>query len=83
MDALKELFDPRRHLLAIASGVFGGALPFEKPGPVKYTLCAVLAIIIVKLFYGDLDKGFQLTWKDLPFYVVIGGEGAFGAWLMR
>lgn len=79
---IKELYDPRRHLLAIASGILGGAIPNEKSNVHPFLLGAIFSILIVKLVYGDFDLGFQFSVFDLFFVVIIGFEGVLGAWLI-
>lgn len=79
----KELSDPRRHLLAVSSGVIGGSLLNQKTEWGGYLLGALLAILVVKLFIGDLDKGFQFSLYDILFIVLFGLEGFLGAWLVR
>ena len=79
----KELSDPRRHLLAVSSGVIGGSLLNQKLQWGGYLLGALLAILVVKLFIGDLDQGFQFSLYDILFVVLFGFEGFLGAWLVR
>lgn len=79
---LNELGDPKRHLLALASGVIGGAIPNQKSNIHPFLLGAVFALLIVKLVYGDYDRGFQFSMADLVFVFVIGLEGVLGAWLI-
>lgn len=79
----KELGDPRRHILAVSSGVLGGSFLNKKSQVGGFVLGAILAILIVKLFIGDLDKGFQFSVYDILFLVVFGLEGFLGAWLVR
>lgn len=79
---MKELQDPKRHLLALAGGVLGGAIPNQKSNIHPFLLGALFALLIVKLVYGDYDRGFQFSLADLVFVVVIGLEGVLGAWLV-
>lgn len=81
--AWKELADPRRHLLAVSSGVLGGSLLNKQSEWAGFLLGAILAILVVKLFIGDFDKGFQFSLYDLLFLTVFGIEGFLGAWLVR
>lgn len=80
---LKELRDPKRHLLAVASGILGGAIPNQKSNLHPFLLGALFALLIVKLVYGDYDIGFQFSLADIMFVVVIGLEGVFGAFLLQ
>ena len=79
----KELGDPRRHILAVSSGVLGGSFLHKKSQISGFVLGAMLDILIVKLIIGDLDKGFQFSVYDILFLVVFGLEGFLGAWLVR
>lgn len=78
----RELADPKRHLVAIASGILGGAIPNQKSNIHPFLLGAVFALLIVKLLYGDYDRGFQFSGADIIFLLVIGLEGVLGAWLV-
>ena len=44
---------------------------------------AIVAILAVKIFVGDFDKGYSWTWSDIVFIIVFGLEGALGAALVR
>jgi hypothetical protein len=79
---IKELMDPKRHILALASGILGGAIPNQKSNIHPFLLGAIFALLIVKLVYGDYDWGFQFSWTDILFVMVIGLEGAAGAWII-
>ena len=79
---INELSDPKRHLLAVASGILGGSLPNQKSNIHPFLLGAICAVLIVKLVYGDYDRGFQFSFADLVFLIVIGLEGFFGAWIL-
>ena len=80
---LKELGDPKRHLLAVASGILGGAIPNQKSNLHPFLLGALFALLIVKLVYGDYDIGFQFSLADIMFVIVIGLEGVLGAFLLQ
>ena len=80
---LKELRDPKRHLLAVASGILGGAIPNQKSNLHPFLLGALFALLIVKLVYGDYDVGFQFSAADLLFVLIIGLEGVLGAWILQ
>lgn len=80
---MKELRDPKRHLLALASGILGGAIPNQKSNLHPFLLGALFALLIVKLVYGDYDIGFQFSLADIMFVIVIGLEGVLGAFLLQ
>lgn len=72
-----------RHLIAVASGIIGGAVPNTKSNIHPYLMGAIVAILAVKVFVGDFDKGYSWTWSDIVFILVFGFEGALGASLLR
>ena len=72
-----------RHLIAIASGIIGGAIPNTKSNIHPYLMGAIVAILAVKVFVGDFDKGYSWTWSDVVFILIFGLEGALGAALLR
>jgi hypothetical protein len=72
-----------RHLIAIATGVLGGAIPNNKSNIHPYLMGAILAILAVKVFVGDYDKGYSWTISDIGFVVLTGLEGVLGAAAVR
>lgn len=80
---MNELQDPKRHFLAVASGILGGAIPNQKSNLHPFLLGAILALLLVKVLYGDYDRGFQFSIADLWFLLVVAAEGALGAWLIQ
>jgi hypothetical protein len=72
-----------RHLIALASGVIGGAIPNTKSNIHPYLMGAILAILAVKVFVGDFDRGYKWTLSDVAFVVLFGLEGALGAAALR
>ena len=44
-------------------------------------LGVIFAILFTKIVFGDYDKGYQWTRSDLLFVLIVGGEGALGAWI--
>lgn len=76
---LKEFYKLKRHIVAIASGILGGSLPntFSNIHPILTG--AIVAGFIVKMVYGDYDKGYQWTFSDLIFWIITLFEGAIGA----
>lgn len=71
-----------RHLIAIAAGILGGAIPNNKSNIHPYLMGALLAILAVKVFVGDYDKGYSWTLSDIGFIVLTGLEGVLGAALL-
>lgn len=69
----------QRHLIAVATGILGGAIPNQKSNIHPYLMGAILAILAVKVFVGDYDKGYSWTLSDIGFVVVTGLEGVLGA----
>lgn len=72
-----------RHLLAIAAGVLGGLIPNQKSNIHPLLMGAILAILFTKVLFGDQDRGYQWTKSDLGFALIVGGEGALGAWVAQ
>lgn len=73
--------NPNRHLLAFASGIVGGLIPNTRSNIHPIVLGAVLALLLSKLLFGDYDRGFQWTIRDVWFLCIVGTEGALGAFL--
>lgn len=71
-----SIWEPSRHLLAIASGVFSGFIPTSKSFLHPILLGAILAVVYVKLMLGGIDG-------NLLFLCVFASEGAFGAWIAQ
>lgn len=71
-----SIWEPSRHLLAIASGVFSGFIPTGKSFLNPILLGAILALVYVKLMLGGIDN-------DFLFVCVFASEGALGAWIAQ
>lgn len=79
----KALLQPNRHILAIASGIVGGALPNYNSNIHPYITGAIVAGFIVKYIYGDYDVGYQWSFSDLIFWTITLLEGALGAFIIN
>ena len=44
-------------------------------------LGVLFALLFTKIVFGDYDKGYQWTRSDLLFLLIVGAEGALGAWI--
>ena len=75
----QQFLKPNRHILALAAGILGGALPNTKSNAHPYLIGALIAAFAVKMIYGDYDKGYQWTLSDLLFWIVTLLEGVIGA----
>jgi hypothetical protein len=75
----KELSNPSRHILAVASGILGGFLPNKMSNIHPLLMGAILAVFFVKLLFGDYDIGYQWTVRDIIFVIVTALEGSVGA----
>ena len=76
---LNNFYEPKRHILALASGVLGGALPNKNSNMHPLLTGAILAGLIVKIMYGDYDTGYQWTVSDILFWTVTILEGIIGS----
>jgi hypothetical protein len=70
-----------RHVLALLAGFLGGIIPNDKSNIHPLLMGAILSILLTKIFYGDYDKGYQWSIKDVWFALIVGGEGAIGAFV--
>lgn len=70
-----------RQLLALGAGLVGGFVPNKRSNIHPLLMGAILAALLVKILFGDYDYGYQWTVSDIRFAVLIGGLGAFGAWI--
>ena len=41
----------------------------------------MLSILLTKIVFGDYDKGYQWSLNDIWFVLIVGGEGALGAFI--
>ena len=80
---IRNFLQPNRHILAIACGILGGALPNTMSNMHPYLIGAIVAGFIVKMVYGDYDQGYQWTFSDIIFWVITLFEGFIGAFLIR
>lgn len=80
---IPELYSLQRHVFAFFCGFVGGLLPNDKSNIEPWLMGALLAGIATKVVFGDFDTGYQWTWKDILFVIVVGGEGAVGALLSQ
>jgi hypothetical protein len=79
----KQVYQPKRHVLSIASGILAGFLPRRPSNIHPYLLGAIVAILFTKLFFGDYDAGYQWSSYDILFAMINGLEGVFGAWIAQ
>lgn len=77
-----EFLQPNRHILAIASGILGGALPNVKSNAHPFLVGAILAAFTVKMIYGDYDSGYQWSFSDIIFWIITLFEGVLGAYII-
>ena len=73
----------KSHLIAVASGVLGGAVPNNKSNIHPLLMGAILAVFLTKVLVGDWDAGYQWSVYDIGFLVVTAIEGALGAAMLR
>jgi hypothetical protein len=79
---IRNLLDPRRHILAVAGGIVGATLPNTYSNANPYIIGALVSGFLVKMIYGDYDQGYEWTFSDLVFWVVTLVEGIIGATIM-
>lgn len=72
-----------RYLVALGTGLVAGAVPNKKSNIHPLLLGVLLAVLIVKVLFGDFDIGYQWTLSDLWFAGSVGVVGAFGAWITQ
>ena len=75
-------FDIQRHLFAIFCGIIGGLMPNDRSNIHPILLGVIFAVLFTKIVFGDYDSGYQWTFRDILFVLVVGSEGAAGAWLV-
>lgn len=75
--------DPKRHILAIASGIIASFFPNDKSNSSPLLNGAIFAVIVVKFLYGDYDEGYQWTKSDILFWITTLFEGFLGAYIME
>lgn len=72
-----------RYLVALGTGLIAGAVPNRKSNIHPLILGVLLAVLVVKILFGDFDVGYQWTTSDLWFGTSVGAVGAFGAWITQ
>jgi hypothetical protein len=76
-----QIYDPIRHLFAFGIGFLGGLIPNHKSNIHPLVMGVILAILLTKIVFGDYDLGYQWSVYDVLFGLIVGAEGAFGAWI--
>ena len=69
------------HLFSLLCGFVAGFVPNNKSNIHPLLLGAIFALLGTKIVYGDYDRGYQWSARDLAFLGIVGGEGVLGAWL--
>jgi len=77
------VYEPKRHILAIAAGILAGYIPSVNSNIHPLLLGAIFAVLLVKLFFGDYDTGYQWTKLDIVFAILHSTEGILGAWIAQ
>ena len=72
-----------RYLVALGTGLVAGAIPNRKSNIHPLVLGVLLAVLVVKILFGDFDAGYQWTTSDLWFAGSVGAIGALGAWITQ
>jgi len=79
---MKNFMDPKRHILALAAGIVGAFLPNDKSNSTPLLNGAIFAGLIVKILYGDYDKGYAWTISDIIFWITTIIEGLLSAYFI-
>ena len=77
----QQIFLLHRHILALLTGVVGGLIPNNKSNINPLLMGFILSILLTKIAFGDYDKGYQWSFNDIWFVLIVGGEGALGAFI--
>ena len=43
----------------------------------------IFALLFSKILVGDYDTGYQWTYSDILFVLIVGTEGFIGAWISQ
>ena len=70
-----------RHILAIILGAIGGLIPNNKSNIHPYLMGIIIALLFSKIIVGDYDSGYQWSYFDILFILVVGFEGFIGAFI--
>lgn len=79
---INNFLDPKRHILALSAGVVGSFLPNDKSNSSPLINGAIFAAIVVKLLYGDYDKGYIWSLSDIVFWIITAIEGLISAYFI-
>ncbi len=71
----------KRILSAALFGFIGGLMPNEKSNIHPVLLGIIFALLFTKIIFGDFDTGYQWSFLDIHFVLLIGFVGAFTAFL--
>jgi hypothetical protein len=71
----------KRFISAALFGFLGGLMPNDNSNIHPVLLGIIFALLFTKIIFGDFDKGYQWSFFDLHFILLIGGIGGFTAFL--
>ena len=74
-----KVYNLRRNLFAFTLGGIAGFIPNNKSNIPVWLLGIIFAILATKIVYGDYDIGYQWSFADIIFLIVIGTLGSVGA----
>lgn len=77
------MIETGRHILAISLGFIGGLIPNKKSNINHLLMGAIFALLFSKILVGDYDTGYQWTYSDILFVLIVGTEGFIGAWISQ
>ena len=77
------MIETGRHILAISLGFIGGLIPNKKSNINHLLMGIIFALLFSKILVGDYDTGYQWTYSDILFILIVGTEGFIGAWISQ
>jgi hypothetical protein len=77
------MIETGRHILAISLGFIGGLIPNKKSNINHLLMGVIFALLFSKILVGDYDTGYQWTYSDILFVLIVGTEGFIGAWISQ
>lgn len=80
---INNFLDIKRHILAFSIGIVAYFIPNDKSNSNPLLNGAIFSGLFVKFLYGDYDKGYQYTFSDIIFWIVVLFEGFMGAYFMK
>ena len=77
----QQIFLLHRHIFSLIIGFLSFFIPNDKSNINPLLMGFILSILLTKISFGDYDKGYQWSINDIWFVLIVGGEGALGAFI--